>query len=179
MQRIIKFRPAFDRRDPDPKKNYGIGTVLMDMILKGGLGAVDLTINTGWYTSEVQREMEEKDGDFAEVSGMIRSLNKPSAYEIGYHSPKPMYEDHSPCGAYRFDFDNPEIVKDARGMEIKTPRKVVTNSFTHCELTGGICYSDGSVTNAQRYFEILITKGEEALWEELEEYYKSTFGELR
>ena len=40
MERIIKFHQAYDKRHPNPSKNYGIHGVDLVFVLKGELGAV-------------------------------------------------------------------------------------------------------------------------------------------
>lgn len=42
MERIVKFRPAFDKTNPDPAKNYGVGSVGMG-------GGVDYHSPTPFY----------------------------------------------------------------------------------------------------------------------------------
>jgi hypothetical protein len=71
----------------------------------------------------------------------------PMPADVGYHSPKPMY-----IGQHAL--------------------------VESCELLNGEpCYYDGSGLTAERYFDILVKRGGEALWEELEKYYKDIFGE--
>jgi len=43
-------------------------------------------------------------------------------------------------------------------------------------LDGKPCYYDGSTLNAEPVLNTLIEKGDEAVWEELEEYYYNLFG---
>lgn len=50
----VIFEPAFDKRDPDPKKDYGIGSVRLIFILKGEKGAVQFALLTGWYLPHIQ-----------------------------------------------------------------------------------------------------------------------------
>jgi hypothetical protein len=45
LKKEIVFNPAFDRRNPDPTKNFGIGSVLCSMILSGNEGAVDCPLS--------------------------------------------------------------------------------------------------------------------------------------
>ena len=45
-------------------------------------------------------------------------------------------------------------------------------------LDGKDCYYDGSGLNAEPVYKILLEKGHEGVWKELEEYYVLTFGEL-
>lgn len=52
MTKFIKktiFSKSFDRRDPDPKKDYGIGGVDLWFVLKGKKGAISASFRTGWY----------------------------------------------------------------------------------------------------------------------------------
>jgi uncharacterized protein (TIGR02996 family) len=44
-----------------------------------------------------------------------------------------------------------------------------------CHLLNGPCYYAGSGLNAQRYFELLVTQGSNAVWKELEGYYANVF----
>lgn len=129
MKREITFRPAFDRRHEDPKKNYGIHGVDMLWILEGKLGAVQFLVYTGWQLPHI------KDSE-------------PMAADLGYHSPKPRYEGHTPMSG-----------------ECK-------------HVKGGKCYYDGSGLNADRVLEILRREGSDGVWRELEEYYTETFGGL-
>lgn len=69
----------------------------------------------------------------------------PMPADIGYHSPVPMYE----------------------GQTYMTEK---------CSILGGdACYYDGSSLNAKKYYDILVAKGGDALWEALEAYYASMF----
>ncbi len=76
-------------------------------------------------------------------------LFEPMPADLGYHSHTAMYEGQEP------------MTKE-------------------CEyLNGKPCFYDGSGLNAQRIYDALVSKGSDAVWSELEEYYKSTFDELR
>ncbi len=46
FERIVQIVPAYDRRDPDPKKNYGIHNAELRMILKGPHGVVQFVCST-------------------------------------------------------------------------------------------------------------------------------------
>lgn len=48
-RRIIFDAPAFSKRDPDPAKDYGIGSAVMRFALVGPEGAISLGISTGWH----------------------------------------------------------------------------------------------------------------------------------
>lgn len=49
----IVFRPAFDKRDPDPKKNYGIHGVEVSFALKGESGTIVFLLYTPWHLNSV------------------------------------------------------------------------------------------------------------------------------
>jgi hypothetical protein len=51
-----------------------------------------------------------------------------------------------------------------------------TGGYITCEYTGGGCYS---VDSSIDLFSILVSGGTPALWSELEEIYKSKFGDLK
>ena len=60
LERIIKFAPAFDKRDPDPKKNYGTHGVELKMVVKGSKGAVQFVLFTNWQLPHVTKESENR-----------------------------------------------------------------------------------------------------------------------
>jgi len=139
VKRIVEFSPAFDKRHPDPKKNYGIHGVELRMILKGKLGAVQFVLYTNWQLPHVTKESRK------ELSPDKYCLFEPLPADLGYHSPKPIYEGQSA-------------------------------QSSSCEyLDGKPCYYDGSGLNAHRVYEILLEKGSDGVWAELESYYKETF----
>lgn len=78
LQRIIEFVPAYDRRDKDPNKNYGIHCVAMYMTVKGNNGAISFCVFTGWYLPQ---------NDVKDITG--------SGASICYHSTKPKYEEQT------------------------------------------------------------------------------------
>lgn len=142
MNRKINFRPAFDKRHPDPKKNYGIHGMEIAFLLVGELGATQFVLYTAWHLPHVRREAE----------AWPRWMLEPKGYDIGYHSPKPMYEGQT-----------------AMGEE------------GDCQYVpaGCKCYYDGSSLMAEPVMETLIAEGDEAVWKRLEQDYTSRFGELR
>lgn len=144
MERKIEFSPAFDKRHPEPRKNYGIHGVEMKWYLIGELGSVQFVVYTNWQLPHV-REQGRK-------SWRDPCLFEPRAYDLGYHSPKPMYEGQTAmCGPGECHV----LPKDCS------------------------CYYDGSSLNCEPVFETLIREGHDACWKELEDYYVSTFGELK
>lgn len=78
----------------------------------------------------------------------LRALYHPLPADIGYHSPTPLREWQ------------------------KEP------TTEHCGYLGGRpCYYDGSALGAERIFGLLVEKGHEAVWQEMEKWYQETFGE--
>src|SRR5215467_3220628 len=92
LERIVTFEPAYDKRHPDPKKNYGIHGVTLRMVLKGPEGAVQFVLYTNWQLPHVTKEWEDRPDS-------PQTLWKPLPADLGYHSPKPMYEGQRPMGA--------------------------------------------------------------------------------
>ena len=81
MEKITKFSKPFDKRHTDPSKNYGIGSAVCWMILKGDKGAVQFSFSTGIYPPNVLAEWKAK--------GYV---SEPMGYDVGYHSPTPIYD---------------------------------------------------------------------------------------
>lgn len=92
FERIVELTPAFDMRDPNPAKNYGIHPVELRMILKGERGAVQFVLHTGWHLSHVHDEFWRKHL----VDGY--DWTKPYPADLGYHSRYPIYEGQEPLG---------------------------------------------------------------------------------
>lgn len=83
LEREIIFRPAFDKRDPDPRKNYGIHGVECAFYLKGPEGAIQFVIFTNWMLPHVQLELDRRDD---------HTSCHPMPADLGYHSYIPRYE---------------------------------------------------------------------------------------
>lgn len=90
LERITELSPAFDKRDSDPKKNYGIHGVNLRMIVKGEDGAVQFVLYTNWQLPHVTEEQRHR------VSPDRMFLYEPMPADLGYHSKKPHYEDQKP-----------------------------------------------------------------------------------
>jgi len=90
FERIVKFEPSYDRRHPDPARDYGIRDVLVRFVLKGPEGAVQLLFSTGWFLPHLRKELRRR--------GFFGEFSYPMAYDLGYHSPRPISG-----GEVRFD----------------------------------------------------------------------------
>lgn len=150
MEKLIKFYPAFDKRNPEPGKNYGIHGVDLRMILKGDKGVVQFVLYTNWMLPHVTKEMdrrtlkEAREGTLNDIS--LWCTYHPQPADLGYHSPVPMYEGQNVCSE-------------------------------SCEyLDGKPCYYDGSGLNAESIYEVLLKEGSDGVWRELKDFYKNVFG---
>ena len=85
LEREFGIRPAFDKRNADPSKNYGIHGAEMFFYVKGPDGAIQFVIYTQWHLPNEHQEL------VANCTGRHCSM-EPMAADIGYHSPKPMYD---------------------------------------------------------------------------------------
>ena len=138
MEQLIEWTPAYDKRHADDNKNYGICSMGIKFLLKGELGVVQFYMLSGWYLPHVREEYRNRPG-FADPMGA----------DVGYHSPRPMYDDQQPIG----------------------------DSCPY--LDGKPCYYDGSGLAADALFNKFVAEGVDIVWKELEDYYTDTFGELR
>ena len=96
MERIIEFSPAYDKRHSDPNKNYGLGAVRIQFILKGSLGAMQFVLGTDWYPKEQQESFRLKDAERGWFGG------QPLPLGIGYYSPVPRYGGQNPMGPCKY-----------------------------------------------------------------------------
>ena len=87
-ERIITFSPALDKRNTDPKKNYGIHGVDLRFVLKGDEGAIQFVLYTGWHLPHVAHELKQRGSE----------MLAPMPADLGYHSPHPMYEGQTSMG---------------------------------------------------------------------------------
>jgi len=127
MNRKIDWVPAYDKRAPEPHKNFGIHNMEMWWIVWDERGAVSICISTGWDLKSVREEMSFK--------------SRPRASSLAYHSAKPRYDSEE----------------------------------TDCDwLPGGRCYPNTTYL-VDELFELLVEKGDGALWEELEKRFREEF----
>jgi len=147
LEREIKFYPAYDKRNDDPSKNYGIHNMELAFYLKGKRGAVQFKMNTGWHLPHVAEELQRD-------TSRTHFLTSPSAMDLGFHAYSDIEENEERFGG--------EHSCHTHDCEV---------------LNGKGCYYDGSTLNAEPLMKQLIEEGQEAIWKRLEEYYTYTFGE--
>lgn len=142
LERSVEVGAAYDKRNPDPSKNYGIHGVSLRFLLRGPNGVVQFVIYTNWQLPHVRREFD------AKASNHNHFLCHPQPADIGYHSYVPTYEGQTSMGS-------------------------------SCEYLGGVeCFYDGSTLYADDVFKIMVEKGGEAMWAELEAYYEDRLAGL-
>ncbi len=94
LERIVEIEPAYDKRNTDPKKNYGIHGASMRFLVRGPRGVIQFLIYTNWHLPNVHEELVSKcqpDRSYGRYCTLA-----PMAADIGYHSPVPMYEGQEP-----------------------------------------------------------------------------------
>lgn len=141
MERIIELAPAYDLS----AEGKGVHCVELRMVLKGLKGAVQFVLYTGWFLPNVTEDLRNKYCRRWPTPG-LKCAFEPLPADLGYHSPKPLYEEHEP----------------------------ITEACKY--LDGKPCYYDGSTLEAARVFQVLLERGSEGLWEELEKEYRKIFG---
>ena len=85
LQHIIEWEPAYDKRNSNPSKDYGVHGVELRFLVKGLNGVVQFIIYTNWHLSSVQREMDNK-------YSTEHIHCHPMGADIGYHAYIPSYE---------------------------------------------------------------------------------------
>jgi len=96
LEHIVHTRAPYNKVHADPKKNYGVGSMIVWFIVKGPKGAVQFQLNTGGYLESVVQKWHDTDQEtFSNGRVMSGYLQ---GWDLGYHSPKPKYKDQSPMG---------------------------------------------------------------------------------
>lgn len=91
FKKSIEFYPAFDKRDPDPNKNYGIHGMEILFLLSGERGVTQFLIYTDWQLPHVQEEFFNNPPKYKTSFFRLQ----PMGADLGYHSPVPLYEGQS------------------------------------------------------------------------------------
>ncbi len=152
FERIVNFSRPFDKRSDIPNKNYGIGAMNIWFNLKGALGAVHVRFQTPFYLPETVDEYRIGNKNKTLPTDIRDVQGRARGFDcvnVGYHSPKPMYD-----GQTKEDCNI---------------------------LDEGYCYCDGSFSKGEYdgVGEMLYRRGEEAVWEYLEEHYYAIFSKER
>ena len=82
-ERIVIWTPAYDRRNPDPAKNYGVHGMELRFVLKEpGVGATQFVIFTNWMLPHLRYGPRRIEG----------FLTEPTPDDVGYHALVAQYE---------------------------------------------------------------------------------------
>lgn len=92
--RSVTFAPAFDKRDPDPAKNYGIHGVSIRFVLRGPKGATQFLLYTQWQLPHVTTEFVAR--SYEPIGGDPHWMERPIPADLGYHSYTRQYERQRP-----------------------------------------------------------------------------------
>ena len=93
--RILTLTAPFDKRDPDPSKNYGIHGIDIRFELVKNHRAVQFVMMTPIHLPEVWEELKSnikekiRNGEHAYIPQLMGA-------DVGYHSPEPIYEGQEP-----------------------------------------------------------------------------------
>lgn len=93
FERTIEFAPAWDKRNSNALHDYGIHGVEMRWLLKGPLGVVQFVVYTNWHLPHIEAADAARAHTFDAVAYRIR---RPMPADLGYHSPRPMYDGQEP-----------------------------------------------------------------------------------
>lgn len=86
FERIIYFEKGWNRRGPNPSKDFGVGSLGIRFLLKGKKGAIQFHLDTGWYPHLIGYYQ-----DYIPVGGNL-SMILPRPTDLGYHAYEPQYE---------------------------------------------------------------------------------------
>lgn len=114
MEKIIQFYPAFDKRNPNPSKDYGIHGVDLRMILKGEKGVVQFVLYTNWHLPHVQEELYRK--AVGKDQFYLNTIFSPLPADLGYHSLAPTYEGQNVCSESCQYLDGRPCYYDGSGL---------------------------------------------------------------
>jgi hypothetical protein len=143
FERIVEMHGAFDKRHPDPNKNYGIHGMEIRFVLKGPLGAVQFLVFTGMHLPLVAAELWDRQGSYNPF--------EPMGADIGFHSPTPHYDSHTPIEDCPY-LDGKPCYYDGSGLQAE--------EFMGQFLAGG---SDAVWPMLEQRYRTWLEKSEEAV----------------
>lgn len=157
MKREILFQPAWDKTDPDPKKNYGVNclTILFHVIVDRGV--VEFELSTNWYQEHVmQKRLDAMKQDVwsGKKDFLIRTWIEPYPMDVCYFAFERISEDdiYFEDGVRNLSEVRPYYY-DHKFMDEKYEKQAKEVAYRK-----------------------LVDEGDESLWQYLEEYYINTFG---
>ena len=112
--RTVEFTAAYDKRDPDPARNYGVHGVNIRFLLKGPEGVAQFLLYTNWMLPHVQEEFDSK-----LLNQFPYMFHKPLPTDLGCHSPKPRHEGDTAITESCSYLDGKPCYYDGSGMAAK------------------------------------------------------------
>ena len=94
--RKILFKPGFCWARDEPARNYGNGSVRMWFVLIGQKGAVQWQIGTDWMPKAAREDVAMRSAIHRLCLKTPEEYQKPTGWDLGYHSPAPKYEGQEP-----------------------------------------------------------------------------------
>lgn len=73
-EKFIFLTPAFEARDPDPHKDYGIGGVHMTFAERRGDMVIDCSFFTDWHLPNVQKRLANKSDNYYSLKPMCNGI---------------------------------------------------------------------------------------------------------
>jgi hypothetical protein len=90
FEKRIEWTPAYDKRNVDPRKNYGVHGMNLRFILIGSQGAVQWVLYTNWNLPHVTKESMSYPEPV--IGGDPHWRERPMPVHLGYHSLSQHYE---------------------------------------------------------------------------------------
>lgn len=147
--RVVRFRPAFHRCDPNPSKDYGIGGVRMLWVLRVNDWAMTWDVSTDWgLPDEAFRAARPDCKHPSHRNGYPRMHRGASGGAVDWHSPVPLWEDS------------------------EQPSQLC------CPITNAPCYLDTGFILGDDLFDLLREDGDEAVWMKLRELMEDRRSEV-
>jgi len=156
VNRKIMFMPAFDKINPDPSKNYGIGCLELRFILEGEKGVIEFQLLTNWYQEHVMKrrfEFLKKDVWSGKKDFLIRGFLEPFPVDICIWSLSKRHED---CLFFE------------EGVSYVFDGKPCYYDYIYRDNNDDVAHDVA--------YRKLVDDGEESLWKYLEEQYVEAFG---
>lgn len=82
----MEIEPAWDKRNPDPSKNYGINCAMLKMSITGDKGALEFQMFTGFHLPHNEKELLER---CKIKSSLIKLYFTPNARHLVFHYREP------------------------------------------------------------------------------------------
>jgi hypothetical protein len=158
MEHRILFRPASDKTDPDPHKDYGVHDLELFFQVEGDKGIVEFQLGTNWYQNHImERRCEHLKKDIwkGEPNHLVRHFIEPFPADLCYYSLETI---------------------DGDDFYWETGTSL---AFNNAPCYYGYKYfedDDHDVVAKDHLYQILLEQGDEAMWKYLEEYYHEVFG---